>query len=204
MSTSEQPLIIYGAGGHGLVVAEAARDAGHEVLGFLDDEREPGSTIEGRVVLNPDEIPAVGEVVYHIAIGDNKTRFEVLQRLKADGARFRTIIHPAAVVNRLATVMDGAFIGARAVVNPRALVGQAAIVNTGAIVEHHASVDMCAHVGPGAVLTGRAFLGKRSLAGAGSVLNPGVRVADDVVIGAGAVVTANVSAGYTIKGVPAR
>lgn len=204
MSTSDLPIIIYGAGGHGLVAAEAARDAGLKVLGFLDDDREPGSTIEGRVVLALNQIPGADEVLYHVAIGDNSTRFEVMNQLKAKGCKFSTIIHPSAEVNRLATVMDGAFIGARAVVNPRALVGQCAIINSAAIVEHHASVDTCAHVGPGGILTGRSFIGKRSLLGAGGVINPGVRVGDDVKIGSGAVVTQNLSGNCIVKGVPAR
>lgn len=204
MSTTDLPIVIYGAGGHGLVVAEAARDAGLKVLGFLDDDREPGSTIEGRVVLVSNEIPSADKVLYHVAIGDNPTRFEVMNQLRAKGCQFSTIIHPSAEVNRLATVMDGAFIGARAVVNPRALVGQCAIVNSGGIVEHHASVDACAHVGPGGIMTGRSFLGKRSLLGAGGVINPGVRVGDDVTIGSGAVVTASVNSNCIVKGVPAR
>ena len=41
----DQSCVIYGAGGHGRVVADAAIAAGHRVLGFIDDNIPEGSVI---------------------------------------------------------------------------------------------------------------------------------------------------------------
>lgn len=203
-STIDLPVIIYGAGGHGLVVAEAALSGGLKVKGFLDDDREPGSSIEGRVVLDWNDIPQPGKALFHIAVGDNTTRQRIAAQILAKGYQLVTIIHPSAQVNRLATVMPGAYIGANAAVNPRAMIGEGAIVNTGAIVEHHASVDAFAHIAPGAVLTGRVFVGECTMVGANAVVNPGLRIGCSAQVGSGAVVTKDVADGQTVMGVPAR
>jgi len=65
------PLVIYGAGGHGRVVADAARAAGLELLGFLDDAAPPAAADETLLDAADPRLKAAGFIV---AIGDNATR----------------------------------------------------------------------------------------------------------------------------------
>lgn len=200
-------LLVYGAGGHGLVVAEAAHLAGFNVLGFIDDGLPPGVAAGAWAVLGGgemvDELAGHHDAAVIVAIGDNRKRWEAANRVVGRGLRLATVIHPTAHVSPSAVLEPGVFVGPMAVIHAEARVGHSAIVNSAAVVEHHVELGDAAHVGPGAVLAGRAAAGARTLIGAGAVVLPGVRVGTDAVVGAGAVVLHDVRDLTTVVGNPA-
>ena len=55
-----------------------------------------------------------------------------------------------------------------------------------------------------AALAGNVRVGARALIGVGSAVRPGISVGEDAVVGAGSAVVADVPAGATVGGVPAR
>lgn len=191
-------IVILGAGGHGMAVCEAARDAGWEVRGFLD-ARGPGGEVLGLPVLGTEAAHDGGPLL--IAIGNNQARLAAAERL---AARLPALVHPSAVVARSARVADGAVVMPRVVLGAAVQIGRLALVNTGAIVEHEVVLEEGAHIAPGAVLCGAARVGRAAVIGAGAVLAPGVRVGEGAVVGAGAAVLADVPAGTKVGGVPAR
>lgn len=199
---ADRPLVIYGAGGHGQVVAEAARAAGMRVVGFVDDA-PPAETVAGLPVLSLDHPDAAG-AAFHVAVGDNATRQAILRRLSEQGRALCGVTHPTAFVSDSATIGEGVFVGPLAVVHTQARLGDGVIVNSGAVVEHHNDIGACVHVAPGAVLGGGVTAGERALIGLGARVLPGVTIGRDATVGAGAVVTAGVGDGETIAGVPAR
>jgi UDP-perosamine 4-acetyltransferase len=79
-----------------------------------------------------------------------------------------------------------------------------AILNTGVVVEHDSLIGAAAHIAPLAALGGKVRVGGRALVGIGSAVRPGVSIGEDAVVGAGAAVVADVAAGATVGGVPAR
>ncbi len=193
-------LLVFGASGHGLVVAEAAAASGWEVAGFCDDGVESGVRIGVWEVLEPSaaDDPDLAVIV---AIGVNATRRKVAARLEG---RLESVVHPSAVVSPSATVGNGVFVGPRAVVHAEAEVGPGAIVNTAAVVEHHVRIGAFAHIAPGAVLTGAVEVGEETLVGANAVVAPGCKVGSGATVGAGATVIRAVDDGATVVGVPAR
>jgi sugar O-acyltransferase (sialic acid O-acetyltransferase NeuD family) len=200
----QRPLLIYGAGGHGLVVAEAARLAGFDVLGFIDDGEAPGVIVGDFAVLGGGGMAGEYDAALIVAIGDNRQRLNVINGLIDGGATITSVIHPDATVSSSARIEVGVFVGPRAVVHSEARLGRGVIVNSGAIVEHHNQLDSAVHIAPGAVLAGRVTIGARALIGAGATVLPDVTIGDDAIVGAGAVVTKNVDAGTTVVGNPAR
>jgi sugar O-acyltransferase (sialic acid O-acetyltransferase NeuD family) len=202
---SPAAVVIYGAGGHGAVVADAATLAGHEVVGFLDDGRAVGDTLAfGRVLGGAGWWRAHPEVQVVLAVGDNLTRLRLAEQLRRDGVSPLTVVHPSAVISRAASLGAGVVALALAVVNAGASIGAGAIINTAAVVEHDVNVGEYAHVSPNATLAGAASLGALSQLGAGACVLPGIRVGSRCLIGAGAVVTRVVSDGAVCAGVPAR
>jgi UDP-N-acetylbacillosamine N-acetyltransferase len=196
-------LAIYGAGGHGLVVAEAATDAGWRVLGFIDDAKPLGTRVGAWSVIDPAE-SAKRSVELIVAVGDNATRRR-LTRLKADeGQRLAVVIHPAAMVSPSVNIDRGTFIGPMAVVQAEATVGEGVIINSGAIVEHHCRVGSYAHIAPRVALAGHVEVGELTLVGIGACALPGVKIGARCVVGAGAVVVADIAEGKSVVGVPAR
>lgn len=204
---SNPPLVIFGAGGHGRVVADAARAAGLELLGFLDDAgpaaAPPGGMVPDAPLLDVAD-PRLKAAVFIVAIGDNGTRLRIARRLAGEGRTLQPVLHPDATVSPGAALGGGVYVGARAVIGPGASVDTGAIINTAAVVEHDGRVGAGAHVAPGAVLGGGVHVGEIALVGLGSRVLPGRRIGTGAVLGAGAVLTRDAEAGRTYTGVPAR
>lgn len=77
-------------------------------------------------------------------------------------------------------------------------------INVGANVMHDNKIGDFSTVAPNAVLLGYVEVGREVFVGANATILPRVRIGNKAVVGAGAVVTDDVSAGETVKGVPAR
>lgn len=140
-------LLILGAGGHGKVVAEVARDCGYEEIAFLDD--------------NSDE--AIGKIsemqkftsLYKeafVAIGNNQVRGEILSRLENAGYEIPVLVHPTVYISRTAKIRKGTVVEPKAVVNTNAEISEGCIISVGAIVDHDTKLEECVHVNAGAIV----------------------------------------------------
>lgn len=204
--TPDPPVLVYGAGGHGRVVADALERAGRVVVAFLDDDASVcARPCAGRPVfhgLDADGLDPHAEVI--VAIGDPTARARLTSRTLEVGRSLATAVHPAATIGSDVTIGPGAMILARAAVNTGTRIGRGAIINTGAIVDHDGSIGEFSHVAPGACLAGNVTVGARALVGIGASVVPGIAIGEDAVVGAGAAVVDDVAAGVTVVGVPAR
>lgn len=207
---SGKRIVVYGAGGHGKVVADILLASGvSTLLGFIDDdERRAGSSVLNMTVLGGADWlkreAARGEVAVALGVGDNSLRESVSKRCAALGVEILTLVHPDATVSRWASLGAGTVVMAGARINPAASLGRAVIVNTGAVVEHDVVVGDYAHLSPNAVMGGAARLGSHSHLGLGAVILPGVEVGDSAIIGAGAVVVKDIPNSVIATGIPAR
>lgn len=208
MKEEPPPLVLVGAGGHAKAVIEVVRAEGRFALAGLVASGPAPARLLGAPVLGGEEVlprlRAEGIAWAFAAVGDNAARERIGARLLAMGFRLATPAHPSAVLAASALVGEGAVVMARAAVGADARVAGLAIVNTAAVVEHDGFVGAAAHVAPGAVLAGGVRVGARALVGVGTAVRPGVLVGEDAVVGAGAAVVADVPAGATVAGVPAR
>ena len=205
-------VLLLGGGGHGVVVADAARAAGYLVAGCLDDE--PGIAVHAeqaglKWLGGLDDLVVVAtelsdDLLIHAAFGDGILRRQWLDAAHAlcPDVTLTPIIHPSSIVSPSATIEDGAFIGPLAVVNARARIGRGTIVNSGAIIEHDCLIGPFAHIAPGAILLGAATVGNDAMIGSGARVLPGVDIGADCILGSGAVATVNLSPGTTATGVP--
>lgn len=197
-------LVILGAGGHGKVVADAARLQAAWPGGVSATDRNParcgGSLVDGVPVGDIGMLDAPGAAV-HVAIGDAEARMREASQV---AGRLATVVHPRASVAASATLAPGVFVAAGAIVGPAAAIGVCTILNHGSVVDHDCSVGEGSHIGPLASLGGGVHVGSRTLVGAGARVLPGLRVADGVVVGAGAVVTQSIDHPGVYAGVPAR
>jgi len=196
-------LIVYGAGDHGLVVAEAGEAAGFTIAGYIDDAVAPGHIVGWWPVLasNTGEMTTASVIV---GIGDNHTRRTILDPLSRENRSLTSVVHPSAWVSLSAHVDTGVFIAPQVVVHAEASVDRGAIVNTGAFIEHHCHIGAFAHVAPGVVMGGRCAVGEDALIGLGARILPGRTIGHRATVGAGAVVTRDVADDQAVTGVPAR
>ncbi|MBY0111444.1 MAG: NeuD/PglB/VioB family sugar acetyltransferase [Phycisphaerales bacterium] len=197
------PLILIGAGGHALVVAEACRAVNRPILGVLDDRADsPAITRLGLAHLGGlRDVPPSSAWI--LCVGNVHTRAELIAGLKAPSTA-EPVVHPSAVIAPSATLGVGVFVGPRAVVHSFAKVEAHAIINTGAIIEHDCVVGRNTHVAPGSIVAGSASIGSDGLLGVGCRVLPRVRVGDRCTVGAGSVVLRDLPNDSRIVGVPAR
>lgn len=215
MALGPDNFLIWGGGGHGKVVADLVRAAGHRLVGYIDaDNMKLGQMVEpggGRVIL------AEGDLLQHLpghsrypesadgialGIGNSRDRMRCLAAL--DGRHTPPLVHPSAVLSPSVVLGRGTVVFAAAVIQAAATIGEGVIVNTGAIIEHDCHVGDGAHISPGAILAGGVSVGDGSWVGAGATVMPGVRIGAGAMIGAGAVVLRAVANGITVVGIPAR
>ena len=140
-------LLVIGAGGHGLVVAEIAAACGYDSLAFLDDNA-PGAV--GKI--EEMELYATRYDGVFIAIGNNALRQQLTAQLYGmQGVRVVTLIHPTAYVSPSATIGQGTVVERKAVVNTNSRIGQGCIISVGTIIDHDCEIGEFCHINAGMV-----------------------------------------------------
>jgi acetyltransferase EpsM len=207
---AERRLLVYGAGGHAKVVADAAISMGYRVMGFLDaDPSKVGLRVLGLPVLLADAGEAVAvcrdkdaEVV--VAVGANAARMRVFETLRSASVPIATIIHARAVVAGSAVVGEGTVVFAGVVVNPETRVGRNVILNTSASVDHDNRIGDHAHLSPGVHTGGTVTVGEGTHVGIGASIRNNIEIGAWSVVGAGSVVVKDLPDSVVAYGVPAR
>lgn len=202
-------LLVYGAGGHGKVVADAALAAGFHLVGFGDDDP---ARADQRVLALPVCAIGLSDTARYcrdndchsvIAIGNNRVRARVFRALRDLGVAMATVIHPRAVVAASATVGHGTVVFANAVVNPMARVGENAIVNTAAAIDHDCTVGDHTHLAPGARTGGTVRIGEGTMLGIGACVRESTDIGAWSMIGMGSVVVGDLPDRVVAFGNPA-
>jgi len=195
-------LLVIGAGGHAKVVIDAARSAGHEVIGVVGDRA--GRTELLGIEISHDWGPRDGADGFIVGIGDNVSRAQRFAHFLEAGLTPVSVVHPSAVIADQVELGAGTFVAAGAIVNIDASIGANAIINTGCTIDHDCVIGDHALIGPNASLCGAVVLGAGALVGAGATLTPGASVGEWATLGAGAVVVGALPARSVSVGIPAR
>jgi sugar O-acyltransferase (sialic acid O-acetyltransferase NeuD family) len=202
-------IVVYGASGHGKVVADILLSQRISVAGFVDDDVTTNSAdILGLKVLGNGKWlfrnSESKRVVAALGIGDNANRRRIAEECMGSGVELLTAVHSSAVVAPSAYLSPGVVVMAAAVINPDAHIGMGAIINTAAVVEHDCRVGDFAHLSPNSTMGGGAQLGSLSWLGMGAEIIHGVTVGAGTIIAAGAVAVRDIPDRVVAMGIPAR
>jgi sugar O-acyltransferase (sialic acid O-acetyltransferase NeuD family) len=189
-------LILYGASGHGLVIADILQLNGISDIKFWDDQEE--KTLDGYEVSMPFE--EVNEPLI-ISIGNNEIRQNIATK---SNFVFGKAIHPQTIISNNVHIGDGTVIMAAVVINTASTIGKHCIINTAAVIEHESIIEDYVHVSPNATLCGGVKVCTGAWVGAGAVVIQSITIGKWAIVGAGAVVTRDVPDGAVVVGNPAK
>ena len=196
-------LIIIGASGNGKVVADIARQTGHDDIRFLDDNTDL-KCCGGYPVVGKSGDFADFNCDFFVAIGNPVVRQRISERLEEAGKRIAILIHPKAIIAENVSIGTGSVVVAGAVINPYATICKGCIVNTCASVDHDCVIGDYVHISVGAHVAGACTIGERTWIGAGATVSNNISICPDCMIGAGAVVIKNIEKPGVYIGIPAK
>jgi len=189
-------LFIYGASGHGKVVADIAKDNGFKEIIFIDDGDNKYLTFEN--IKTQNHIPIA------LGIGDNFIRNKIFKKLKRFNFNIITLIHSSAIISDNVTILDGSVVMPNVVINTNTKVGKGVILNTSCIIEHDNIIKDFVHISPNVALAGNVKVGKFTHIGIGSSVIQNIQIEKKCIIGAGSVVIKNITKNTKCAGVPAK
>ena len=193
---------IFGASGHGKVVADCVVSTGELIEAFFDDAPN-ASSWNAIPIVHANLLPKaskVNEMV--IAIGNNKIRKEISSRIV--DFNFFVVKHKTAVIASKVSIEEGTVIMANVVINSDAKIGKHVIINTAAIIEHECQIDNYVHISPRAVLGGNVTVGEGTHIGIGAIIIQGIKIGKWITIGAGAVIIRDVPDYAVVVGNPGK
>ncbi|KMY51879.1 acetyltransferase [Peribacillus loiseleuriae] len=202
-------IAIIGKGGHSKVIEDIIfSNIEYEIVAYLDDQYENVKVINGMyygpIIAAQKMIGFFDDLLFVIAIGNNRVRKSIARNLGLSERYYATLIHRKAVVSSTAKIGRGTVVMASVVINADAKIGKHTIINTNAVVEHDNKVSDFVHISPSTTLTGAVTVEEGAHIGAGAVVVPNVQIGEWSVIGAGATVIHDIPANCTAVGVPAR
>lgn len=195
---TNQSIFLYGASGHGKVVAEIAENLGFETIIFLDDD-ESLDMIWDYPVLH--EIP---ESIPHLCLtlGNNHTRKKLAQKFSQED--FETLISPSSNISKRIKIGAGTVVMSGVSINADVQIGRHCILNTNASVDHDCVLEDYVHVSPNASLAGNVSVGEGTHIGIGASIIQGVKIGKWAMIGAGAVILSDVPDFAVVVGNPGK
>jgi acetyltransferase EpsM len=201
-------LILVGGGGHGKVVLDVMSAQGEYELAGVGDDKYTHYSWQHGIPHGPvaDMIKMLEHDDYYliIAIGSNRNRHAVKNRIGLPEAKYAVLIHPKAIIGSEVTIGKGSVIMPGAIINYGAHIGQHCIINTGSIIEHENAIGSFVHVSPSASLGGDVTIEDGAHIGLGAKVIEGRRIGSWSTLGAGAVAITDIPQQCTAVGVPAK
>ena len=190
-------IYIYGASGHGLVVADVAKSCGYENIVFLDDDKSKGFLTFDDIKENRD---------YHISfgIGNNQIREKLYKKVKENGFFTPTLIHPSSIISSSAKIEEGTVVMPNVVVNAKAYIGKCVILNSSCVVEHESIIGDFVHISPKVAIAGDVKIGDFTHIGIGSSVIQCLEIGKNSIVGAGSIVVKNIADFKKVYGNPCK
>src|SRR5262249_49797431 len=152
----QRKIVIWGAGGHAMCVADIIRlQDEFELVGFLDDVRPEragtcffgGKILGGREQL--DQLLKQGVSSMSLGFGNNAVRLTISEQVRSMGYELVSALHPRCVIAAGVPVGAGTVIRAGAVVEAGAAIGENVILGACSSVGHGTVLEDGVRLNPG-------------------------------------------------------
>lgn len=203
--------IIIGAGTQGQVYASYLKEAGINIIGFVDDD----INLLGKNVIN---IPVLGNYKdlftlkfknliqdVYCPIGNNKIRSEYLSTLKKEGYGIPGFIHHTVSIAPDVNIGEAVYMLPGNIVMPHTNIGNYVMINMDSTIAHHVEIEDGVFISSGVNIGAMINIRKNAYFGMGVTAMTGVsEIGKETLIGAGTVIIRDVLEYTTVVGNPGR
>jgi len=204
-------IYIIGASLYGEVILELAEHCGYIVKGFYDDDpQKSNKNISGLPVIGDTSLlfrskKNLEGVNFAVAIGHNKVRRFLLEKIREKDGLTPSLIHKTAEISPSASIGKGVYINAYTIIWTKVRIESDCLFSPHVLVSHHAFIQKGCFVANMSVVGMGVVVGKDVLVGMGSTIMSGIKsIGDNAIVGAGSVVIHDVLPNTTVVGVPAK
>lgn len=203
------PLILVAASGLALEAAEAARAAGVEVRGCVDDDEQRWGTLAGGwlpVLGGLDVLSASPDAAVVLCAGRGQARERLAGQVEelVGADRYGCVIHPGVAVPDSCHVGPGSILLAGTVLTASVRVGRHVVAMPHVTLTHDDLVEDFATLCAGVTLGGFVEVGRAAYLGMSSSVRERLTVGAGSTLGMGAVLLHDLPPDQTWAGVPAR
>lgn len=202
----KKKLIIIGASGHGKVCVDIAEKMNkwNEIY-FLDDNPNTKNCLNFKVIGPSDDAQNhKDDSDFFVAIGDNKTRGDILNNLIQKDYSIATLIHPNSTINSHVEIGIGSVVMAGVVINSDTKIGKGCIINTSSSVDHDNKIEDYVHLSPGVHLAGNVSVGRRTWIGMSSSVIQNIKIYKNCIIGSSSTVISDIESVGVFLGSPVK
>ena len=204
-------IVIIGAGGFAREVAWLIENINKSkgqwnLLGFIDDDENlHGEKLNGYDILGDiDYLNKLKNEVYCvIAIGDGKTRKQIVDRINKN-RKFATLIHPDVDLSSTNLIGEGCIICCGTILTVNVALKNHIIINLDCTIGHDAILEDYTTLMPSVNVSGNVFIDKYTTVGTGTNIIQGLHIGKNSIVGAGSVVIRDIEDNCTVVGNPGR
>ncbi len=202
-------IVVIGAVGNCIDIAEAVLDCGHNLVGFLDDAPSlHNSRILGaRVIGGVDLVKEVLDCSFVCGIGSPRSflhKLDIISRTGLRPEKFATIVHPSANVSPSAVLEPGSVLLSGVSIGANVCIGSHTLILQNTVIGHDTKVGSGCSIAAGVTISGAGVIEDECYIGANSSMRENIRVAGRTLIGIGSVLVKNIECSGIYYGNPAK
>lgn len=141
---------------------------------------------------------------FFIAIGDNKVRQCIFNKINNQKCTIVTLIDPSSIISEDVSIGIGTIIMPGVIINSSSIIGEGCIINTSSSIDHDNAIGNFVHLSPGVRLAGNVKISDLCWIGIGAIIINNIVINEEIVLGAGAVLIEGIDKKGTYLGIPAR
>jgi len=217
MRKLKKNVLIIGGEGNGGVVASCIKDMNDRfdnkeliVVGFLNDEVEIGSEINGYPVMGKtSDVQKYIKQDFHFAFvvhpfGKGKIRYELFENLNIPLDRLVTVVHPSSVVAYNTNLAPGTLVMPNCHISNSTNIGIATFISPNSTIGHHCNIGKLCHFCTGSVSGSYLNIGDASDIGINATIVEKVNIGSFSSLAAGSVLNRKINDEEFFAGNPAR
>lgn len=206
-------LVIIGAGEFGRELYWHIQDSKgfmteYDIKGYIDDDYAPHEErykkLQKPLISSIDDYMVEPDDVFICAVGSANGRRITIEKVKAKGGKFISIINKTAIIQGTVKIGEGSFLGPYTAIGDSAEIGNHVMINTHSAVGHDAIIKDYTCIMSYVDVTGCCEVGEGVFLASGCRMVPHSIIGDGAYVGIGSVVLRRIKPGTKVFGNPAK